>query len=333
MTMRQLGAEAAAKAKEAQRKASGAVPNVTPAPVSSEKLVTQTAQVPTPAAAKERESSDPSEEPEVTSAKTPAQLAAEGIKRTSVDKIESNSPTTTASPTVAVATAGEASDTDSSSPSSTPGKSTEEQLLDLRRQSTQTNQPSKLQDSISAEPDDGSEAEEEDSQPEKGKEETSGESSEDIEPPAAEAVAAKTTPSEATTSLSKAAPDAADEGVASEPSAPTKSHSTDSAAAPPSISSAGSLSAAGSKPRSHRGSSVEEADKAKIKEIEDQIKIEEHPDEDEEAIAEDEVAASPTKVESPPPTTQVKSGEEVKSEKPQETKAKDPDPATKSVED
>ena len=161
MAMKQLGAEAAAKGQG--RKLSGdamkaknngaispaAVPTLSPTAAS-------TAQIPTPATTKlSPDALDPSVDPEMTAGKAPSQLAAEGAT-TTVDKIDSTSlPTTSPSP--------ELSQTDSSIPElkdpfDKPGESapatklapstdmsTEQQTLDLRKNSTLARQPSTLQ--------------------------------------------------------------------------------------------------------------------------------------------------------------------------------------------
>ena len=161
MAMKQLGAEAAAKGQG--RKVSGdamkvknnetvslaAVPTQSPTAAS-------TAQIPTPATTKmSADALDPSADPEMTAGKAPSQLAAEGAT-TTVDKIESTSLLTT-SPS------SEFDQTDSDTPGLKdpfvkPGEpasstkltpsadmSTEQQTLDLRKNSTLARQPSALQ--------------------------------------------------------------------------------------------------------------------------------------------------------------------------------------------
>ncbi|KAK7887352.1 hypothetical protein LTR67_009772 [Exophiala xenobiotica] len=124
VAMRQLGAEAAAKA--GQRKAATAQAAKAPT-----KAPDTTEQTPVPAAT--RLSADvavesPDMATEVTAAKTPAQLASEGAKRTSVDKIAESEGTGTAS----------------ASSSDSEGPSTEAQLVEQRRQSSVTKQKSRL---------------------------------------------------------------------------------------------------------------------------------------------------------------------------------------------
>jgi len=355
MTMRQLGAEAAAKAKEASRKTSGTTPKAVPTPLSSEQPATEVAPTVTPTSAKERESSDPSQEPEVTAAKTPAQLAAEGAKRTSIDKIESKSVTPT-SPTSARATTAETNEEVSEPAVTSATKSTEEQVLDLRRQSTQVEQPSRLHESISAEPDD----------------EVAGKS--DQSEVMAEVAATKTAtlPDSTDVTTSKAAPDkdtdsgkvdtspsteasaeqdAADPKITPATGATHESKPKDLPVQPSPVNSEEPLDSAASpdatphslpQPRSHRGSSVEIADRAEVQKIEEQIKIEEHPDEDEVAIAEDDAPSTspekkdetttPTKAR--PAAADTKAGADAKeSDKPQDTAAKDPEAAAKTVQD
>lgn len=177
MAMKQLGAEAAAKGQG--RKVSGdamksknneatspaAVPTQSPTAAS-------TAQIPTPATTKmSPDALDPSVDPEMTAGKAPSQLAAEGAT-TAVDKIDATSLPTPS-------TSSESNQTDSSIPElkdpfNKPGEapsatklapsadmSTEQQTLDLRKNSTLARQPSALQqtqsvdeaaDAASAEP-------------------------------------------------------------------------------------------------------------------------------------------------------------------------------------
>ncbi len=104
-----------------------------PVPTTSSSA-TSTAQTPTAASAKEQEATHPSAAPEMTAAKTPAMLASEGKTKMSTDKIEDNETSPTSTP--AQASSGHTSDSED--------RSTEAQLLDLRRSSTQTRQPSRL---------------------------------------------------------------------------------------------------------------------------------------------------------------------------------------------
>ena len=121
MAMRQAGAEAAAKA--GQKKPSKPMPtasvpteNETTAPVVEPKIVSPMA--------------DPSSDPEMTQAKSPAKLAAEGARRTSVDEISETEKTPDASGIV-----GGGSETPASN---------EQQVADLRRTSSIAKAPSKL---------------------------------------------------------------------------------------------------------------------------------------------------------------------------------------------
>ena len=121
MAMRQAGAEAAAKA--GQKKTAKPVTTVpkpteidTTAPTSEVKIATPMA--------------DPAEDPAITQAKAPAQLAAEGAKRTSLDKI---ADTETVSDTSKPADG-----------SSDTAASNEQQVADLRRASSITKAPSRL---------------------------------------------------------------------------------------------------------------------------------------------------------------------------------------------
>lgn len=132
VAMRQLGAEAAAKA--GQKKAAAA--QATKAAFAPAKAPSTTDQTPVPAAA--RLSTDaavesPDTAAETTAAKTPAQLAAEGAKRTSVDKIAESD---TATPDV--------------DPDSSTSPSTEAQLVELRRSSSITKAKSRLSESTPA---------------------------------------------------------------------------------------------------------------------------------------------------------------------------------------
>lgn len=130
VAMRQLGAEAAAKA--GQKKAAAAQPAKAPI-----KPPDNTEQTPVPATTKlspDAAVESPETATEVTAAKTPAQLAAEGAKKTSIDKIAE--------------TGGSAATTDTADSSSSP--STEAQLVEQRRQSSITKQKSRLSESTPA---------------------------------------------------------------------------------------------------------------------------------------------------------------------------------------
>jgi len=118
MAMRQAGAEAAAKA--GQKKALAATGKAAPA---VSKTSPNTDKTSTPASIEE-----PATAPEITATKTPAQLATEGAKRTSVDKI-----------TDITAEAEE-----------TSPHSTEEQVLEAQRSSSVTKQKSQLSESTPA---------------------------------------------------------------------------------------------------------------------------------------------------------------------------------------
>ncbi|EXJ59454.1 uncharacterized protein A1O5_12079 [Cladophialophora psammophila CBS 110553] len=127
MAIRQLGAEAAAKA--TQKKGAAAQP--TKAAAVPTKGQSTTDQVPTAAADRLSteaavESADTAKE--VTAAKTPAQLALEGAARTSVDKIAESSDKLTAG-------GGEEA-----------SSSKEEQILEMRRSSSITTSKSRLND-------------------------------------------------------------------------------------------------------------------------------------------------------------------------------------------
>ena len=134
--MRQLGAEAAMKA--TSRKTSNTKVALVPASSAS---ATSTTQTPTASSAKEQEATHPSEAPEMTSAKTPAMLAAEGKTKMSTDKIEEHE--TSPASTSVQGSSGHTSDNEE--------KSTEEQLLELRRSSTQARQPSRLSEATPVE--------------------------------------------------------------------------------------------------------------------------------------------------------------------------------------
>lgn len=135
--LRQLGAEAAAKA--AQKKtgtASAAKVPVKGTPSTSD-------QTPTPAATKLSadaavESSDTVTE--ATAGKTPAQLATEGAKRTSIDKIADSEETATSPTSASPTQAGDASEV----------ASTEAQVLEVRRTSSITKTKSKLSEATPA---------------------------------------------------------------------------------------------------------------------------------------------------------------------------------------
>lgn len=131
VAMRQLGAEAAAKA--GQKKAASA--QSAKAPI---KPPDNTEQTPVPATTKlspDAAVESPETATEVTAAKTPAQLAAEGAKKTSIDKI-------------AETEGAAATTTDTADSSSSP--STEAQLVEQRRQSSITKQKSRLSESTPA---------------------------------------------------------------------------------------------------------------------------------------------------------------------------------------
>ena len=120
MAMRQAGAEAAAKAGQKKGSTPGQKTTATPA---------DTAPVPS-VIALSAAAQDPAELTEITAAKTPGQLAAAGVRKSSIEKNASTSEP-------------------SSSPSSNletseKAPSTEEAKLDLRHQSSQTNTPSRL---------------------------------------------------------------------------------------------------------------------------------------------------------------------------------------------
>ncbi|KIW25770.1 hypothetical protein, variant [Cladophialophora immunda] len=127
VAIRQLGAEAAAKA--TQKKAATAQPPKAAAiPVKGQST---TDQVPTAAADRvgtEAAVESPDTAAEVTAAKTPAQLASEGAARTSVDKIAESEDKLAA---------GAAED---------PSPSKEEQILEMRRTSSVTKSKSRLSD-------------------------------------------------------------------------------------------------------------------------------------------------------------------------------------------
>lgn len=319
--MRQLGAEAAARAKD--RKASGTTPKASTGNTALPKPDVTLSPPPAVPDAKEREASDPSQEPAVTAAKTPAQLAAEGAKKTSIDKIDATTPSDASDTSLDASNEAEPNkDANSASPS------TEEQLLNLRRQSTQTATPSKLAESVSAEPE-SEPATKKDAIPEADESSATGaQIDSDVEPPVAEALAETKSAAADPPPLSEDAKPLQTPSSFQSPeadAATSKPHLPESTSALGSINDTASDSiAAGNKPRSHRGSSVEEADRAKIKAIEESIKIDEHPEDDEEAIE----SATATDASKP-----LSTGTETMTEKPQETAAKDPEAATKSVED
>ncbi|KIV83788.1 hypothetical protein PV11_05782 [Exophiala sideris] len=125
IAMRQLGAEAAAKA--GQKKAAAAQTQAAKAPT---KTPDNTETTPTPATTKlspDVAVESPQMATEVTAAKTPAQLASEGAKKTSIDKIAEAEGTAT---------------TEAESSSSSP--STEAQIVEQRRQSSLTKTKSRL---------------------------------------------------------------------------------------------------------------------------------------------------------------------------------------------
>ena len=184
----------------------------------------------------------------MTAAKTPAQLASEGKIRSSTDKIEGNEASPTSSP------AGERS----GSTSENEDKSTEEQILNLRRTSTQTKLPSRLSVATPAE-------ESGNILPDKDVEEEAGDTSEKKE-------AAEVEPEHV--GVSKAS-DNPKTDTAREPStASAASGSTSSASMPPP-----------ERRRSHRGSSLEDADIEAIRRAEAANRIqEEEEDEDDKEL-------------------------------------------------
>ncbi|EXJ78410.1 hypothetical protein A1O1_08810 [Capronia coronata CBS 617.96] len=141
VALRQLGVEAAAKA--GQKKAAAA--QAAKAAVAPTKEPSTTDQIPVPAATKlsaEAAVESPETAPNVTAAKTPAQLATEGAKRTSVDKIADSE---------AEATSPVHNQESSSSLSSSPSSSTEAKILEQRRASSVTKTKSRLSESTPAE--------------------------------------------------------------------------------------------------------------------------------------------------------------------------------------
>jgi hypothetical protein len=132
LLLKQLGAEAAARAKD--RKTSATKPAPAAVPVTSP--TDTTSQIPSPVAVKSEETELPSTDPEITAAKTPAALAEEGKTKTTTEKIDKVSAST--SP-------GTTSDDEGDKEE----KSTEEQLLAMRRSSTQVAHHSSLSKSMS----------------------------------------------------------------------------------------------------------------------------------------------------------------------------------------
>jgi hypothetical protein len=129
IAMRQLGAEAAAKAAQKKPGAVSQPPKAAAAPINEKSVPDQT---PSSAATKlstEAAVTSADTAAEVTAAKTPAQLASEGAGRTSLDKIAESEDKL----------ASGAADTEQP-------KSTEEQQLELRRTSSVTKSKSRLSD-------------------------------------------------------------------------------------------------------------------------------------------------------------------------------------------
>ncbi len=271
MAMRQLGAEAAARG--AQRKTSGNIPKVALTPTSPS--LTTTAQTPTPATVMAREEAAEPADAESTAAKTPAVLAAEGKSQTTSDKMEASSPTIN---TESMPAPTSFPPKDLLSPSD---KSTEEQVLDMRRTSTMIRQPSRLSES------------------------THADQSHQLLPD--EAMAAPTDP-ETTEPAAEPAAEAVPQTASSEEVASMSSKKSEELSRP------SSEILAGARRRSHRGSSVEEADIEQIRKIEDQSRIREE-EEPEDAMKEGRAGSSEQEV------------------KPQETKVKDADAAGLSVGD
>jgi hypothetical protein len=340
MTMRQLGAEAAARAKD--RKTSGAIPKSVPSSDPPAKSDTPLSPPTATLAAKEREASDPSQAPEVTAAKAPAQLAAEGVKRTSVDKIEAASASTGNTTT---STSTESDTRKDSGPTSPGAASTEEQLLNLRRQSTQTAVPSKLAESVSAAPE-GEPTEDEtpasDAVP-KTDEEAKVDS--DVEPPVAGANADATPNGEKQTSSGQTA-----EATEQVSSAGPASKSADADAHTPAPASSNAPSSdLGSNPQAHiRDSSIAEADNDEIEEVEQSTKIDEEPAKEAEEDVEDSSDAPGNAAKASVPESSEKPSESTaevsepapkdseaqeKLVEPQKGDAKDPEAATESVKD
>ncbi|KAL2433594.1 hypothetical protein ABEF94_007221 [Exophiala dermatitidis] len=144
LAMRQLGAEAAAKA--GQKKAAAA--QALKAAAAPTKEPSTTDQIPVPAATKlsvEAAAESPETATSVTAAKTPAQLAAEGAKRTSVDKIAEASTSQAEGAGTEVTSSGGTKEEDSS-PSSA-----EANRLELQRSSTITKRKSRLSESTPVE--------------------------------------------------------------------------------------------------------------------------------------------------------------------------------------
>lgn len=133
MAMRQAGAEAAAKA--GQKKASG-ISSIKPSSVASAIPAKRDSSDVTPSVSAMKMSLDaeePADATEITAGKTPDQLASEGAKKLSVDKI--------ADTPVSGDTSSASSDSES--------LSNEEQLLEARRHSSVAKVPSRLQQEMS----------------------------------------------------------------------------------------------------------------------------------------------------------------------------------------
>ncbi|KIW63162.1 hypothetical protein PV04_10030 [Phialophora macrospora] len=129
IAMRQLGAEAAAKAAQKKPGVTSQPPKAAAAPINEKSVPDQT---PSSAATKlstEAAVTSADTAAEVTAAKTPAQLASEGAGRTSLDKIAESEDKL----------ASGAADSEQS-------KSTEEQQLEMRRTSSVTKSKSRLSD-------------------------------------------------------------------------------------------------------------------------------------------------------------------------------------------
>ena len=135
MAMRQAGAEAAAKAGQKKTGTAQAAAAPSSEPDTSEKT-------PTPASTKmSADAEEPGLDANATAAKTPAQLAAEGKARTSVDKIADSEGTSSGSPS---SSGGGGSSTESA-------PSNQEQMLEARRSSSITKTPSRLATSTTLE--------------------------------------------------------------------------------------------------------------------------------------------------------------------------------------
>ncbi|KPI43209.1 uncharacterized protein AB675_6882 [Cyphellophora attinorum] len=333
MTMRQLGAEAAARAKD--RKTSGAIPKSVPVSSPSAKSDIPLSPPAATTDAKEREASDPSQAPEVTAAKAPAQLAAEGVKRTSVDKIEAASASTGNTTT---STSIDSDARKDSGPTSPGTASTEEQLLNLRRQSTQTAVPSKLAESVSAAPEGEPTENETPASDAIPKTDEDPKIDSDVEPPVAEANTDATPDGGRQTSSAQTA-EPTDQASSDQPA--SKAAEVD-AHAPAAASLNAPSSDLGSNPEEHiRDSSIVEADKSKVKEVEQSIKIDERPEEEAKSGVEDSTETSVSKPSETPkgsstevPETASKTVEdEEKLVEPQKGDAKDSEAATESVKD